>query len=772
MIARVIADINIPAVDRLFDYFIPDEELDTIEIGMRVIVPFGRQTRLGYVIELVESSEFATKTIIEVLDIIPSLDVEAFEYVKYLESINQSTLISILETILPKELFFKYQQVITVNNSELISKELLENLNIDGTTLYGTKLKEYKKEINKHLLSGSLVVSTIYGQREKEKYKEVVLYKDSNHYKNANKYEDLIAHVTNSEGLTKKEITNDNFSLSSINTLIKNNVFYTEKRIDERLVKFIETDSINNHILNSDQDHAVDTIINSIGIKDTYLLKGITGSGKTEVYMSVMKEVLNKNKTILYLVPEISLVAPLVQQLSSRFNEKITHYNGSLSKGERLDAYLSLLNNETKILVGTRSSSFLPLKDLGLIIVDEEQDSSYTQNGDVQYDVIDVLRIKADYHNALTILGSATPKVASYYKALNNEYKLLVLNTRATKQALPHISYIDMKEELNNGNTSMFSIKLQEVINNKLSKNEQVMLLYNRKGYASFTMCRNCGHTPKCKNCDVSLTYYKNKNQLVCRYCNHTEPNLTTCPSCNKDTIRPIGAGIDKVYEQTMKLFPSARVVKMDSESTRLKGSYERIWHDFNTHKYDILVGTKMITKGLDFPNVTLVGVMMADLEIKSPNYLSTEHAYATLTQVVGRSGRHLNGEAIIQGYDLNNFAIKAVATNYDDFYKEAIYQRQISKYEPFYLVRQLLISNESYLEAYKDANNIKKELSKHFEIVLGPTEPFIKYVNNKYRVIITIKDKNIIDNELILKTINYYKNNSKVEYHLQADII
>lgn len=773
MFAKVIVDINIPTLDRLFDYIIPQEDIETLKIGMRVIVPFGFQTRLGYVIDITEESDKANKEIIEVLDVYPSIDLEQFKYIEYLKENNRSSLIDILETILPKEIFLKYyQQISIIGNVNEISQGLLEFLNLNGPTRYTRTLKEHRLEIDRLVRNNILKIEREYEQKAKIKYENTITFNKDNNYGRISNYESLVNFVISNPGLTRAKIVSNDFSLSSVNTLIKNNAFKVTKTIANRDANFIDTKLIPAHILNKEQENAFKIIKKSFNTKDEFLLKGITGSGKTEVYMQLMKEVIKEEKNILYLVPEIALVAPLVQNLKSRFREKIVHYNSSLSSGERYDSYRSIINNEARIIVGTRSSVFLPINKLGLIIVDEEQDSSYSQvNTKVQYELIDILRIKANYFNAPIILGSATPKVATMYEALNKDIKLLELTKRATNQPLPKVEMVDMKEELKKGNSTIFSTILHNEINDRLNKNEQIILLYNRKGYSSFTMCRTCSYTPKCKNCDISLTYYKSSDDLRCSYCNYKEPNLKTCPSCNKETIRPIGLGIDQITEITKRTFPDAKVIQMDSNATSKKGSHEKIWLDFNNQKYDILVGTKMVSKGMDFPKVTLVGILMADLELKAPTYLATEETYSLLTQMVGRSGRHQLGTSVIQGYDLDNYAIRSVKTNYEDFYKEAIFQRQITKYAPFYEVSQLLIKNKSYLAAYQDALRIKKELEKDFEIVLGPSEPIIKFIKNEYRFIITIKDKKI-NVKKVYKIIDYENKDSNVEYYNNPTLI
>ncbi|VEU80506.1 replication restart helicase PriA [Haploplasma axanthum] len=767
MIARVLVDLKVKTLNRLFDYYIPESEKDSIELGMRVVVPFGQQKRLGYIIEFVEESDFADKTIIEVLDVVPSISKEAFEYLDYLKSKNNRLLIEIVETIIPSELFLKYEQYIYINSLEEVSKELLNEFK-NGKVKYTNKLKKYKKEINRLIKNDQLKVVTQYEEKAKTKYKQVIKYLDDSHYKNAIKYQDLIEHVKEYPNLTRQELLNSGFSISSINTLIKNQVFDVVLEVDNRDVTFRETNLISEYELNNEQKKAYEMIKQDS--KNIYLLRGITGSGKTEVYMHVMKDILKKGMQVLYLVPEIMLVAPLMQQLSSRFNERIVHYNSNLSQGERFDAWNAIINDEARIIVGTRSSVFLPIKNLGLIVVDEEHDNSYTQREKVQYETIDIVKLKSELHNCPVILGSATPKITSMYYALNNKYKLLELNKRATNEKLPTVHYVDMKNELKNGNTKIFSKLLEEKINEKLNKKEQIILLYNRKGYSSFVMCRTCGYTPKCQNCDVALTYYKDENELRCPYCNHKEEMPEVCPSCGNKTIRPIGMGIDQIYEIVRKHFENARVVKMDAKSTSRKGSHESIWLDFKDYQYDILVGTQMVSKGLDFPKVSLVGVLMADLELRAPTYLAAEETYSLLTQMVGRSGRKITGEAIIQGYDIANYAISSVDKSYNNFYEEAIYYRKLSKYLPFYEVVQLLISNESYLEAYQDALRIKKELEKEFEIVLGPAESLIKFIKNEFRFVITVKDQKI-DNKIIIKVIEKYSK-SRVNYLSIPDIL
>lgn len=772
MFARVLVDIKAKELNRLFDYIVPEQEKSDIKKGMRVIVPFGEQKRLGFVIDLVDESELATREIIEILDIIPTISNESFKYIEFLNKTNLTLYINVLETILAKELFVDYEQYLIVNDSKALPDKIKTLFNNKNKVLINNKIKEEKRLITKLLNNNTISLKREYKNKAKKKTVRVINYNKINHtYSRYNNYLDLISFVKENNNLTLTEITEHGFSPSSVNTLIKNNVFNTENIVVERTVDFIETNKVPNHQLNSEQSNAYNQIKSTFNKNKIHLLFGITGSGKTEVYMHLIDEMLKQNKKVLYLVPEITLVAPTVRYLKSRFNEEITHYNSNLSKGQRYDAWHKIIEDEAKIVVGTRSSVFLPINDLGIIIVDEEHDSSYNQEDRVQYNLIDILKIKSKHHNIPIVLGSATPKVSSMYYAKNGKYNLLELTKRATNAPLPKISFIDMKEELMNGNIEIFSKKLKQKIKDRLSKNEQTILLYNRKGYASFLLCRNCGHVPKCPNCDISLTYFKDNNELVCSYCKHKEQRMSTCDSCGSNKIGEVGLGVEQVFEKVKKTFKEANVLLMDAKSTSKKGSHEKLWLDFKDHKYDILVGTQMVSKGLDFPNVTLVGILMADLELKVPNYLATELTYNLLTQMVGRSGRNSYGEAIIQGYDLNNFAISSVDKSYYDFYNQAIYYREVSKYEPFYQMVQILITNKSYLKAYQDALNIKKILERNKNIVLGPTEPIIKYIKNEYRFVITIKAKKI-DYENIFDTIKIYSDSSNIMFYNISQII
>ncbi|MDY0277453.1 MAG: primosomal protein N' [Acholeplasma sp.] len=767
MIAQVLIDINIDSLNRLFDYIVPINDEENIKVGMRVIVPFGEQIRLGYVFNITDESLEATKELIEVLDIAPSITEESLLYVEYLKNRNRRNLIDVIKTVLPKELFVKYQQKITILKKENLSDDLLALFGDRDTIVYTNKtLKPFRNEINRLIKNNSLEVTRLFETRAKVKTKQAIKYNVNNKYDKLEKYEDLIGFVSESGNLSKSEIVEEGFSLSSINTLIKYGVFFVEEVIVDRKVSFIDRQFVEEHVLNQEQKNAVRNINLDLNGNNIFLLKGVTGSGKTEVYMQVMKEVLKNKKNILYLVPEVNMVPLLMRQLKSRFSFEITHYNSGLSAGKRLDSWQRIVNDEARIIVGTRSSVFLPIANLGLIVIDEEHDESYIQDQGVTFDATQIAILKSKYHNCPVILGSATPKVNSMYYAKIKEYTLLELKKRINNIEEPKIHLIDMKEELKSGNTSIYSKFLYDRINDRINKKEQTIVLYNRKGYAPFVTCRTCGNTPKCPHCDVNLTYYQDDKTLRCHYCSYKEEYKETCNTCGSNTLRPIGYGLDRVFDVTKKTFKKARVLKIDANSVSRQHSFEKMWLDFQKNEYDILVGTKMISKGLDLPNVTLSAVLMADLELKIPTYLASERAYNILMQTVGRSGRNLKGEAVIQGYDLDNYAIESVTKNYDKFYNEAIYYRKISKYEPFYKVVQIVVTNESFLRAYQDALKIKKQLEMKYEIVLGPVESIIKFVNNQFRFFITIKDQNLNISKKIIEFLNVFNSDSNIDFY------
>ena len=495
--------------------------------------------------------------------------------------------------------------------------------------------------------------------------------------------------------------------------------------------------------LNEEQEVAYQHIQKHLSQSKTMLLKGVTGSGKTEIYLNTIEDVIKNGRSVFLLVPEIMLIGMMAQRLKSRFKDVII-YHSALSKGQKFDQVRKLQEQKPHIILGTRSALFLPLKNVGLIIMDEEHDASYEQREGLSYDAKDVAKELSVFHQAPLLLGSATPSIESMYEAQQKRYELIELNHRVKSLSLPKITFVNMTEELKNGHLSMFSKTLIKAIEERLEKNEQILILYNRKGYAPFVLCRQCGDVPRCPHCDISLTYYKDKDELKCHYCGYQNPYTHTCQSCGHQTVKPIGAGIEKVEQALHKLFPAAKVMRMDQSQTTKKGSHEKLWHDFNQQKADILLGTQMISKGLDFDHVTLVAVLMADLLLKVPSYQATEKTYMLLTQMSGRSGRAKPGQTIIQAYDLSHYAIQATLKPYDYFYHKALSDRKLLNYEPFQKVSQILFEGTSYLKTYQYAYQVKKNLLLKGLDCLGPAPDLYKKIKDRYRFTITIKYQTI----------------------------
>ncbi len=743
MIASIIVDIVNIDLNKQFDYMIPSQYEAILKKGMRVVVPFGGQLRLGYVISIFEESDKANRYIEDVLDVVPTVNDETFMLIDYLYQETHQIYASIFETVVPNQIHLKYQKLISLIKPEAIDDddEFLRLFNSRNEFRIAKNNQSYDYKIRKYLSIGAIEVKQLYEQKVKDKLIKVYQYNDHHMYQRIDRYHDMIARLNQDERYIKQNLLDIGFSDSNIKTLVKNDVFIQSEKKIERDVKHIFELKDKEIILTKEQVQVYQNIRSTYGTYQKYLLKGVTGSGKTEIYLNIIKDMIKEGKQVLLMVPEITLIAPMAQRLKSRF-DGVDIYHSALSQGERLDAYMHMKEGSSKIVLGTRSAVFLPFNDLGCIIIDESHDQSYVQTDHVYYDVIDVSKLRANFHQIPLILGSATPKISRYYEALNGSYELLRLDQRPFGIKQPKLTLIDMKKELTDGNTSMFSIKLQEAIKNRLSAGEQSMILFNRKGYAPFVMCRTCGYVPTCPSCGIALTYYKEDKMLKCHYCGHHETFDDTCHTCHSKAIKEVGVGIELVERMLKKTFPQARILRMDANMTKTKGSHEVIWHEFKEEKADILLGTQMIAKGLDFPKVTLVAVLMADLLLRIPSYQAAEQAYTLLSQVSGRSGRMLPGEVLIQGYDINHYAVMSATKSYEDFYKEAIYDRKISRYEPFMHVSQIVFEGVQYLKTYQDAFRVKKDLEslgKSIQ-VLGPISAYIKKHQDRFRFVMTLK--------------------------------
>ena len=691
MYVSVLTQIGAKAVDQTFFYHVPKLLENNIKIGVRVRIPFGNMILDGFVLGISDNSSYDNskiKDIINVIDDEPVLNKEMLLLGKYMSDNLLASLSSCYQVMLPKAL----------------KAEVKSNIKI--------KYDRYLHRI--------------------KSIEEIDRYIDNCKYESQI---NLLCKLKEGDILITK-------MSSSINTIIK----YGFASIIYEECKRYKYDGISNYKrvnLTDKQRLVSDTIISSFGKSDTFLLYGVTGSGKTEVYMDVIEKAINNGKSAIMLVPEIGLTPQIVGKFISRFGNVISVLHSKLSDSERYDEYRKITNGESKIVIGTRSAIFVPFNNIGVIIIDEEHTSSYKQDNNPRYSAINVAEWRSKYHNCPLVLGSATPSLESFAKAGNHVYKLLSLTERAGGSVLPIVNIIDMKEEVKKGNF-ILSDMLKNKISEVLSKGEQAIILLNRRGYSSTISCKECGYVYKCPNCDITYTYHKSSNNLKCHYCGYSMVLPNKCSICGSDNLKDYGLGTEKL-EETLNSLYKARIVRMDVDTTSKKGQHQKIIDDFGEHKYDILIGTQMIAKGLDFPLVTLVGVVSIDSSLTSPDYRASENTFQLLSQVSGRAGRsESKGEVIIQTFNPDHYAI-TLAKNHDyiDFYKEEMKIRKMLKYSPYYYMVLVSITSKDYELGFKEANKIGSYIRNNINkdsIVLGPTMANMFKVNNIYHYQIIIK--------------------------------
>lgn len=644
MIAEVIVDISNSEVDRIFEYRC---ERDDIAAGSRVSVPFGKRTVEGYVVRMKETSgypEDKLKDVIEPLDPYPVVLPEMLELMYFMADRYHLRLADVLKLFIPagrrggrvRELVRQYAHI----NPEFLHR--------DEATFIRPSAKA-QLEVFRYLADNGSV-STAELNRE--------------------------------------------FSASALKNLIMRDIVQVEDvEVKRTPYRYMECED-NAVTLTEEQAAAVAAIT---GGKGVFLLHGVTGSGKTEVYMRCISEALASGKTAVMLVPEISLTPQVLKNFRRRFGENVAILHSGLSEGERFDEWRRLLTGEAQVAVGARSAVFAPLKDIGVIIIDEEHDASYLSERNPRYPTHEIAKFRARYNGCNLILGSATPSVESYYRAECGEYRLVALKNRVNLRPLPDMEIVDMRAELKNGNPGFLSAALQAELAACVAAGNQAILFLNRRGYASYVMCRSCGYVAKCEQCDVSLVYHKDENVLKCHYCNNRYAMLDVCPQCGSAYIKHGFMGTQKVAEQLQAMFPGVGILRMDNDTTQGKDAHFNILHAFAEHRAQILVGTQMVAKGHDFPDVTLVGVLDADMSLHFADFRSAERTYQLITQVAGRAGRDKKaGKVILQTYTPNHYVYKFAAENdYEGFYAKEINLREVTKYPPFTDIVRLLIGSE-----------------------------------------------------------------------------
>jgi len=691
MLASIVIEYNAKSLNKVFDYLIPEDMVNILKVGHKVIVPFASHEVEGFVLkihnDIDESLDY--KKIIKIQDNDFYLNDELLKLGEYLSKSLLCTLINCYQVMLPKAL---KASIKTNINKKYISKV---SINKDVDVLkYISENKRNKKEIE---------ILNIIGNNE----------------------------------IIKSEIT-----CPSLNSLIKKKIVIENKYEVNREVSFINED-VKNINLTDMQESAVNEILKSKDNK--FLLYGVTGSGKTEVYIELIKRNKLSGKTAIVLVPEISLTPQIVSRFKSVFGDDVAVLHSSLSEGEKYDEYRRIMKGEVSIVVGARSAIFAPLKNIGLIIIDECQSSTYKQENTPKYNAIDVAYKRGEYNNSKVILGSATPSLEQYARGKKGVLHLIRLDKRISGM-FPNIEIVNMEIEAKKHNY-IISEKLDNEIKNSLSKGQQVILLLNRRGYSTFLSCTNCGYVYKCPNCDISLIYHKSSNSYSCHYCGYRCAKSDVCPSCHEEAIKDLGLGTEKLESLIEKKY-NTKVLRMDADTTSTKNAHQKLIKEFSSGNYNILVGTQMISKGLNFENVSLVGIINPDASLSIPDFRSSERTYELLSQTAGRVGRfNLPGKVIIQTYNPTNYVYKSVIKNdFDSFFNYEMNIRKALSYPPYYYICDILVTSNDFNTASLGANKVKKYLDsvlKEGYIVLGPSVSSIVKLKNKYRFNIMIKYKN-----------------------------
>ena len=685
------------SLNRPFSYLYAGSK--NVDHGYRVLVSFNNQELVGYVLsvketnkskdELEEELGFSISEIIDVIDTSPLLSEDLMKLADEVSEYYLASKISVLQSMLPPSL--------SPRRSSLKAPKIAYDQYI---------------ELNK------------YDETDLT-YKQI----------------ELLRLIKEEKSVLKKEIK----QVSILNKLLEKGLVKI-KRVEKRRLEIPEYDEANEVTLTNDQQSVIDEFKNSSDL--VYLLEGVTGSGKSEVYLTLSEEYLSKGKSVLVLVPEISLTPMMMRNYITRFKDKVAILHSELTPAEKYDEYRKIASGECRIVVGARSAIFAPLKDIGLIILDEEHVESYKQDVSPFYHAREVAIMRAKMHNAKVLLGSATPSLESRARAGKGVYHLLRLTKRINNQPLPKTTIVNLSDYHNIDKESyIFSLRLRDSIKKALDNHNQIILLINKRGFASAVTCRSCGHIFKCPTCNIPLTYHRSDLMLKCHHCNYVEPAVDNCPMCGSKYLMKSGFGTERIEEEIHKLYPEARTLRLDSDSAKIRTKIPSIVEAFRRREADILIGTQMIAKGHDFPDVTLVGIVMADIGLSLPSYRSSERVFQLITQAVGRSGRSdKKGEAIIQAYNPSHYAITMAARqDYELFYRREMELRHAQNFPPYTYLASVTVGgrNEENVinNTYKIIDKLNEELGEE-AIVLGPTTPFVPYENNNYLRLILLKYK------------------------------
>jgi len=826
MFAQIIVDVPAKGTNRLFDYFIPPTLTTTVEIGSRVEVSFGGRVLQGYVVGLSRESGYdigKMKPITRVLDVEPPLTEELVSLARWMSDKYLCHIAAALGVMLPGALKGKAERYVVVNEAAVnladsshdeplvqtsgedtmqaimtfpIQQSILSYLRSKNKVTLPELLDTFAEDIGtvKQMFESG-VVQEVQAVRDRLSVRKVLTVFAKNGAEQLREAAEKLPAQAHKQKDTLLAIAEHDkpIRVTELNELVPGAAGAARTLANKGLIelkevealrdpfaghKFVRTNALQ---LTSDQQIVFEAIEQAVvaSYHEVFLLHGITGSGKTEVYLQTIQSCLNLGREAIVLVPEISLTPQMVERFKGRFGDQVAVLHSRLSQGERYDEWRKIKRGQVKVAIGARSAIFAPFKRVGLIIIDEEHESSYKQEETPKYHARDVAIRRAELNDAVVVLGSATPSLEAIHETDyehdgTGRFKLLSMHNRASGGLLPEVHIVDMRDELKQGNRSMFSKGLYKAIEERLHKKEQTILFLNRRGYATFVMCRTCGYVAQCPHCDISLTYHQKSHAMRCHYCGYAERELKRCPSCDSEHIRHFGTGTQRVEEELYKLFPSIRVIRMDVDTTTAKGAHEKLLTAFRNKQGDVLLGTQMVAKGLDFPDVTLVGVIAADTVLGLPDFRAGERTFQLLTQVAGRAGRHLlPGQVFVQTYMPEHYAIQAASRHdYAAFAEQELEARKARGYPPYHKMMLITFMHEQVPPLIRAASSFAEELRKrgaallvrgdsHLPCidVLGPVASPIPRIKDRYRFQCVVKYRvDTLASQLVAETAELFE--------------
>lgn len=774
MFVKVIVDIPAAQVNRPFDYQVPEAYQDSLQLGMRVQVPFGNRQLLGFVVGIHHTSDFkgTLKPITAVLDYESFINEELLDLSEHLAQTLHAFRINVLQAMLPAMLKVKYQNIFLIHQPQALSDYELPSDWLNQSQLDKDQVEAQlsRKQIKQLLDQGVLeLVYQVQDQTTTKTQTMIELAMPAESIKQiiqdlparSQKVAQLLTYLLAS-GQPQWEqqalLAASQVSASSLKTALKHGYVKSQKvSVYRDPLAHLEVEQSQSRTLTEAQETVYEQVAQALEAHQdqTFLLEGVTGSGKTEVYLQLMAKASQMGRGAILLVPEIALTPQMVRQVKSRFQTGVAVLHSGLTNSQKYDEWRRIIRGQATIVVGARSSIFAPIRDLGLVIIDEEHETTYKQSDTPRYHAREVAIWRCHYHQAPLLLGSATPSLESRSRAQVGRYQHLRLPERVNGRPLPPVTLVDMTKEMAQQTTDELSSVLKDKIADRLAKGQQIVLLLNRRGYASYMLCRECGQVIQCPRCDISLTYHKHEHRLKCHYCDYQSPVPDRCPNCHSDYLRTFGLGTQKIEELLNQHFPEARVIRMDMDTTRKKGQHEALLDRFRRHEADILLGTQMIAKGLDFETVTLVGVINADTALNLPDFRAGEKTFQLLTQVAGRTGRgRFEGEVLIQTYNPDHYVMQlAQQHDYESFFYYEMKRRHLGHYPPYFYTTLITISSKYQAKAQAMSHQVKQALlaSGAAIEILGPSQGAIARINERYyfQLLLKYKDGQVIKESL-----------------------